>query len=249
MILENRVVVVTGGANGIGRIYCENLAAEGAHLVIADSDAEAAQCLAEQLSAKGSARAIAVITDVTVEESTQAMAVAAAQEFGRVDVLVNNAGVYPHTAIEDITLDEWHRVMRVNLDGVFLCTRAVLPIMKRLGGGKIINVATNLVWIGLAGMSHYIASKAAVVGFTRALAREVGMHGITVNGIAPGAVIPERELSEQAQARVAAIVSAQALKRNLRGDDLVGPLIFLASSDSDFMSGQILTVDGGLAMH
>ncbi len=249
MLLEGRVIIVTGGANGIGRIYCQNLHAEGAHLVIADRDANAAQELAQQLTASGEARAIALTTDVTSEESTQAMAAAVEKEFGGVDVLVNNAGIYPHTNFEDITLEEWHRVLRVNLDSVFLCSRAVLPLMKRKGAGKIINIATNLVWVGLAGMSHYIASKAGVVGFTRALAREVGEHGISVNAIAPGAVIPERELSEVATARVSAIVNAQSLKRTLRADDLVGPLIFLASSDSDFMSGQILTIDGGLAMH
>jgi NAD(P)-dependent dehydrogenase (short-subunit alcohol dehydrogenase family) len=225
------------------------LHAEGAHIVIADRDGDAARQLAARLSAEGGPRAIALTTDVTSEESTKAMAEAAERELGTVDVLVNNAGIYPHTDFEEISLDEWQHVMRVNLDSVFLCSRAILPIMKKAGRGKIINIATNLVWVGLAGMSHYIASKAGVVGFTRALAREAGHHGITVNAIAPGAVIPERELSEQAAARVNAIVAAQSLKRTLRADDLVGPLIFLASSDSDFMSGQILTIDGGLAMH
>jgi 3-oxoacyl-[acyl-carrier protein] reductase len=249
MLLEGRVIVVTGGANGIGRIYCENLHAEGAAIVIADRDADAAQQLAAKLGAEGGASVIAVPTDVTSEESTKAMAEAAEREFGAVDVLVNNAGIYPHTEFEDISLDEWQRVMRVNLDSVFLCSRAILPMMKKAGRGKIVNIATNLVWVGLAGMSHYIASKAGVVGFTRALAREIGQHGITVNAIAPGAVIPEGELSEAAAARVDAIVSAQSLKRTLRANDLVGPLIFLASADSDFLSGQILTIDGGLAMH
>jgi len=121
--------------------------------------------------------------------------------------------------------------------------------MKAQGEGKIVNVATNLVWIGLANMVHYIAAKAGVVGFTRALAREVGAYGIRVNALAPGAVIPDVPLNPVSQARVEAIVNYQCLKRPLAADDLVGAILFLASSESDFISGQVLTVDGGLAMH
>jgi NAD(P)-dependent dehydrogenase (short-subunit alcohol dehydrogenase family) len=178
------------------------------------------------------------------------MAQAAAELFGRIDVLVNNAGVYPHVDFDSITYEDWRRVMTVNLDSAFLCSRAVLPTMKRQERGKIINVATNLVWMGLAGMVHYVASKAGVVGFTRALAREVGPFGITVNALAPGAVIPPAELlDEAALARVESIVSHQSVQWCQRATDVVGALAFLASPDSDFISGQVLTVDGGLTNH
>jgi NAD(P)-dependent dehydrogenase (short-subunit alcohol dehydrogenase family) len=250
MLLWNKIAIVTGGANGIGRIYCENLAREGAKLVIADVDFEGAQSLAEEINTiSGDQRAVAVAVDVTSELETEAMARTANTAFGRIDILVNNAGVYPHTPFAEITLEEWRRVLSINLDSVFLCSKAVLPVMRTQGQGKIINVATDLVWVGLSGMVHYIAAKAGILGFTRSLAREVGPHGITVNAIAPGAVIPDVPLGELAEKRVTAIINHQCIQRRLEANDLVGPLIFLASSDSDFISGQILTVDGGLTTH
>ena len=250
MRLNEQVVIVTGGANGIGREYCLRLAQEGARLVIADIDVTGAEELAAEFNTVDAGRAVALRTDVTSETDTQAMAQAAVEAFGRIDVLVNNAGMYPHVDFPDISYDHWRKVMAVNLDSVFLCSRAVLPVMKAQEKGKIINIATNLVWIGLAGMVHYVASKAGVVGFTRALAREVGPFGITVNALAPGAVIPSPDLLDDAAlARVESIVSHQSVQWCQRASDVVGPLLFLASPDSDFMSGQILTVDGGLTNH
>ena len=143
----------------------------------------------------------------------------------------------------------WQKVMRVNLDSVFLCTKAVLPAMTAQKTGKIINIATNLIGVGLPGMVHYIAAKAGIIGFTRALAREVGGRGITVNAIAPGAVIPNNASSEVAKERTAQIVDHQCIKRPQRPEDLAGTLLFLASRDSDFISGQVFTVDGGLTNH
>lgn len=250
MRLKNKVIIVTGGANGIGRIYCEHLCSEGARVVIADLDLESAAALAKSLNPRsGERRALPLRVDVTSESDTEEMARATLKAFKRIDVLVNNAGTYPHVEFEKISYEDWRRVLTVNLDSVFLCSKAVLASMKKQGSGKIINIATDLVWTGLAGMSHYISAKAGVVGFTRSLAREIGEHGITVNAIAPGAVIPNAHLSEVARKRVDLIISVQCIKREQRPEDLVGVLVFFASSDSDFISGQVYTVDGGLTNH
>ena len=250
MRLHNRVVIVTGGANGIGRVYATHLCAEGANVVIGDVDlanGEQAAAMLNDATRRDSATAVRV--DVTSPDETAALAAVTLERFGRIDVLVNNAGTYPHVDFEQIDYAAWQKVIRVNLDSVFLCTKAVLPAMTAQGAGKIINVATNLVWVGLPGMVHYVSAKAGIIGFTRALAREVGGRGITVNAIAPGAVIPERISSEIAKARVAQIVDHQCVKRPQRPEDLAGTLLYLASHDSDFVSGQIFTVDGGLTNH
>jgi len=248
--VQDAVVIVTGGANGIGRAYCQTLVEEGGRVAVADRDADGAEALVALLSEGTSGEvALAVETDVTSPESTRRMVEEVLGRFGRVDVLVNNAGSYPHTPFESIDFNEWRRVLAVNLDSVFQCTQAVLGTMREAGGGKIVNVATNLVWVGLDAMAHYVAAKAGVVGLTRALAREFGPWGITVNGIAPGAVVPTDGLSDAGRARVDEIVRYQCVKRELGAEDLTQPLLFLCSSASDFLSGQVLTVDGGLTMH
>lgn len=251
MRLKDKVIIVTGGANGLGRYYCEHLVQEGARVLIADIDIAQGQALADRLNQGAeNRRAMAVRVDVTSEPDTEAMARIAVESFAKIDVLINNAGTYPHTAFEDITYDAWRKVFAVNLDSVFLCSKAVLPQMKQQTSGKIINIATNLIWIGLPGMVHYVAAKSGLVGFTRSLAREVGEYNITVNAVAPGAIAPPIEsLDVASMERLETIVSHQALKWCQRPVDLVGTLIFLASSDSDFISAQILTVDGGLTTH
>jgi len=249
--LKDKVVIVTGGANGLGLFYSQHMVGEGADVVIADIDIDAAEASAESLSQKaahGSATAVQV--DVTSEHDVDAMVQTVVDRFGQIDVLINNAGTYPHLEIDDVSYEAWRQVISVNLDSVFLCSKAVLPQMRKQQSGKIINIATNLVWIGLSGMVPYIAAKAGVVGFTRALAREVGDDNITVNALAPGAVIPPIEdLNDAAMQRVESIVSHQAVKWCQRPGDLWGPLLFLATSQSDFMSGQVLTIDGGLTNH
>jgi NAD(P)-dependent dehydrogenase (short-subunit alcohol dehydrogenase family) len=251
MRLKDKAIIMTGGAGSLGRIFCRCLVEEGAQVLIADLAAGPGQELAEQINEKaGARRVVARQVDVTSEGDAQDMVRCALDSFGKIDILVNNVGVYPHLAFADLTYDVWRKVITINLDSVFLCTKAVLPAMKAQRGGKIINLATNLVWIGLPGMVHYIAAKSGVVGFTRAVAREVGEYNITVNAIAPGAVIPSADLLDDVGlARAEQIVTAQSLKWCQRPIDIVGTLLFLTSSDSDFMTGQILTVDGGLTNH
>lgn len=251
MRLKDKVIIVTGGANGLGKGYCERFVQEGASVVIADLDLAHGEALAEQLNqSAGAKRAVATRTDVTSQSSTEEMAAVAVKEFGKIDVLINNAGTYPHVDFDDITYDAWRKVITVNLDSVFLCVKAVLPQMKQQKSSKIINVATDLIWVGLAGMVHYVSAKSGLIGFTRSLAQELGPLGITVNAMAPGAVMPPLDrISAHSRGRFEAIINFQAIRRPLKADDLVGPMVFLASEDSDFISGQILSVDGGLTTH
>lgn len=251
--LDDSVVIVTGGANGIGRWYCTALVQEGARVVVCDIDGEGAAGFAGWLNERaGADRAHPMGLDVTSPEQTADLAAAVLSRFGAVDVLVNNAGSYPHVAFDDIDHDAWRRVIALNLDSVFLCCRAVLPVMRKQGHGAIVNVATNLVWSGLANMAHYIAAKSGVIGLTKALAREYGEHGVRVNALAPGAVVPDlpdRPLTPAGQETVEEILHYQSVKRHQRPRDLVGAMLFLCSPDSEFISGQVLTVDGGLTMH
>jgi NAD(P)-dependent dehydrogenase (short-subunit alcohol dehydrogenase family) len=246
MRLSGKVAVITGGATGIGFAYARRFLAEGARVVIADvADPVAA---AEKLDAGG--RALGVDTDVSAAASVGAMVAAAVDRFGRVDVLVNNAAVFATLKprrFEEIPDAEWDRVMAVNVKGLWNCARAVVPVMRAQGGGRIVNVASAIVAKGTALLLHYVTSKGAVVAMTRALARELGPDGITVNAVAPGLI-----LSEGVQAnpditgfQSAAVMQARSLKREAFPEDVEGTVVFLASDDSAFMSGQTLIVDGG----
>ena len=245
MRLAHKVAVITGGAAGIGFQYARRFLAEGARVVVADvADPVAA---AEKL---GADRVLGVPTDVSVATSVAAMVESAVARFGRIDVLVNNAAIFATLKpqpFEEIPEAEWDRVMAVNVKGVWNCARAVAPLMRAQGGGRIVNVASAIVAKGTAFLMHYVASKGAVVAMTRALARELGPAGITVTAIAPGLI-----LSDTVQAnpditgfQVAAIMQARSIKREGFPDDVEGTVVFLASDDSAFMSGQTLVVDGG----
>ncbi len=242
--LLNKRILVTGGANGLGAEYIRALWAEGASVAIADVDESAGEALVAELGE----RAIFVRTDVSEGASVDAGFTAIGEQLGGIDVLVNNAGAYPHQAFEDIAFSDWEGALRVNLYSVFFCTKAVLPYMKEAGGGKIVNVATNLVWVLAPYMAHYIAAKSGVVGFTRGVARELGAYGVTVNALAPGANMPGHELTPAEVARMREIISYQVIKRPQMHHDVTGALLFLCSPDSDFMSGQVVCVDGGIAV-
>jgi NAD(P)-dependent dehydrogenase (short-subunit alcohol dehydrogenase family) len=243
MRLGGKVAIVTGGARHIGAAYCRRLAAEGAALVVADVlDGES---VVQEITAEGG-KAIALKVDVSREEDTARMAAEALQAFGRIDILVNNAAIFLNIQrhpFYEISGDEWDQVSAVNIKGPFLCAKAVFPQMKQQRSGKIINISSSTVFAGTPLFLHYVTSKAALVGMTRSLAREVGEFGICVNAIAPGLVQHEgmnapKEFTEFQ-------LKTRSMKRLQTPEDLLGVLVYLASSDSDFVTGQTILIDGG----
>ena len=249
--LNGRTVIVTGGGKGIGKVYAQEFAKAGANVVACDIDEAAARSVAGALTAEG-LEALGLGTDIVSEQATEAMAKAALDRFGAIDVLVNNASmmsVLPRRSWLEIPVDEWDRVMAVNLRGTFLCCRAVFPAMKERGRGKIVNISSSRFFEGTPNRLHYTTSKAGVVGFTRALAREVGEFGITVNAVAPGMTASDTQVSSSSGNYLAARASGRAIDRTQVPEDLVGAVMFLSSAASDFMTGQTLLVDGGKMMH
>jgi 3-oxoacyl-[acyl-carrier protein] reductase len=250
--LDGRVAIVTGSGHGIGKAYAQRLAAEGAKVVIADIDLAAAESVRIELLAAGG-DAIAVATDVAQAASVQAMARRAVEAFGRIDILVNNAAMFSvvpmsRVPFDEITEEEWDRLMSVNVRGMWLVCRAVVPHMKEQGYGKIVNIGSSTVWERTGTRIHYVTSKAAVVGFTRTLATELGKFNIGVNCIAPGSTLSEEEPTESVLKMRNAATSHRAIRRVQKPEDLVGAVAFFASPDSDFITGQTLVVDGGAVM-
>ncbi len=242
------VVVVTGGAHGIGREYCRAFAAVGARVAVVDIDHAGADAVAREIGAD----ALAVRADVSDESSAAGMAAAVVARFGGIDVLVNNAAMYAtvpirRVPIAELTVREWDEVMAVNLRGMFLCSRAAIPSMKARGAGRIINIASGTLFSG-SGALHYATSKAGVIGFTRNLARELGPHGITVNALAPGATVTETS-GEAVSRSHEATARDRAIPRPERPGDIVGAALFLASPAASFITGQTLVVDGGKVLH
>src|SRR5512146_2577428 len=250
--LKDKVVIVTGGAHGIGKSYCHGFSDAGASVLIADIDFAAAEKLAADIENKKNGQALAVHTDVSNEAATKEMAARTVDRFGRIDVLINNAAVFSvvpmnRGRIETIDPEEWDRLMAVNLRGLFFCCRAVLPTMRKQKSGKIVNIASGTVFAGASGRIHYVTSKAATIGFTRTLAREVGDDNINVNVLAPGNTLSEENPNEEAVRFRQASIGVRALKRLQVPQDAVGAMLFLASPLSDFITGQTINVDGGIS--
>jgi 3-oxoacyl-[acyl-carrier protein] reductase len=242
---DREVVVVTGAAKGFGRAYALGLAEAGYAVVAADiADATA---VVEEIGARGG-EALATQVDVADDASTRAMAAAAVDAFGRIDVLVNNAGYFTQIRkkpFDEIEIDEWDHAFAVNVRGTWLATRAVVPTMKARRYGKVINTSSTTVPSGITGFLHYVASKSALVGLTRALARELGEWNIAVNTITPDYVPHDPEYSGR-QPEMAGILAAQrCFKRDMVPEDLVGTVLYLAGHGSDFVTGQNLFVNGG----
>ena len=254
MIVEisGKTAIVTGGARGLGAAYARALAASGAHVAIADVLEAEGEALARDIGAQKKARAIFVRTDVTKQAETVRLAEQTTQVFGAIDILVNNAAIYADLGskkpFDQISEAEWDRVMAVNIKGIWQCVKAVVPFMQKQGRGKIINISSSSVYAGTPGLAHYVASKAAVIGLTRALARELGEHNICVNAIAPGLVPNEASMRLNPSEYFEGARSRRAINRLMAPEDLIGTVVFLASSDSDFVTGQTFVVDGGLAM-
>ncbi|WP_296630477.1 3-oxoacyl-ACP reductase family protein [Rhodoluna sp.] len=243
--LNDKVVIITGAAGGLGREFALGFAAEGAKIIAADlQEAGLAETVKLVEAAGGQAKAIQV--DVTKKQSTDNLAEEAIKAFGRIDVLVNNAAIYATIKREkftDIDPDDWDRVMAVNVKGAWLCSASVYPKMTQ-PGGRIVNIASATVFSGSPLWMHYVASKSAVIGLTRVMAKEVGASGVTVNAIAPGFTLTDASLSLIENAENYG-VDRGALKRASQPEDIVGAAIFLASTKADFITGQTLVVDGG----
>jgi 3-oxoacyl-[acyl-carrier protein] reductase len=245
--LEGRVAIVTGGGGGLAEGICATLAASGAAVAAVDRSLEKAERVA-QLASPG--RCIALEADVSDKASVDAMAQRVISELGGIDILVNNAAIYPLRPWTEIEEEEWDRVMAVNLKGYFLCARAAYPSMRERGKGRIINVASITFFIGWSGFLDYVSSKGAIIGFTRTLAREIGPDGITVNAISPGAFPTDAErVHPDQEALNRRILEQQSLKRRGTPEDVGNLAAFLASDAASFITGQTIMIDGGWAMH
>ena len=247
--VEGRVVIVTGGGTGIGRAYAKHFAANGAIPVIAEINGQAGSSVAAEITANGG-QALAIQTDVADEGSVTETISRVMEEFGRIDVLLNNAAIFStitRSRFEDISREDWTRVLDVNVIGSWICSKLVVPHMEAGEYGRIINISSSTVPVGLPLLMHYVTSKAAVVGMTRCMATELGERGITCNAILPGMTESEVEYVGRTEASFSAVLNMQKLKRIEQADDLVGMALFLASPASGFMTGQSLLVDGGMA--
>jgi 3-oxoacyl-[acyl-carrier protein] reductase len=241
---DGKVAVVTGAAQGIGEAYARALAAEGAAVVVADVNDEAGTSVAKQIVEDGG-RALFVHTDVSSPDSAEAMATATVEQFGGIDLLVNNAAIYGGMKIDLLVSVDWdyyQRFMSVNMNGVLVCTRAVYPHMQRRGGGAIVNQSSTAAWLY---SGFYGLAKVAVNGLTQQLAHEVGGMGIRVNAIAPGPTDTEATRAVVPQEMVGDLVNGLALKRLGQPQDMVGACLFLLSEEASWVTGQIVNVDGG----
>jgi 3-oxoacyl-[acyl-carrier protein] reductase len=248
-MLDGQVAIVTGAGRGIGLAIARRLGREGSGIVLLDRDSDALSRATEALREE-SDDVSPIAVDVTVEEAVRGAVDGIVSTRGRVDVLVNNAGIYPHTPFEELTFAEWRRVLATNLDSVFLCSHAVFPAMKAREYGRIVNVSSAGFHVGEPEMTHYIASKGGVIGFTRALALAGGPHGITVNAITPGFIETPGVLEDPDElAAIDQFVSEQTVKRRGVPEDIAECVAYLVSPAASFITGQTVNVDGGHRFH
>ena len=244
--LTGRVAVVTGGSKGLGRTMAAGLASAGARVMIVSRNATEAQAVAEEISRDHGHRAFGIQADVTIPDQAESMVAAALKEFGRIDILVNSAGINIRGPIDELTPEQFQQVMTVNVTGTWLACRAVVPHMKQAGQGRIINLSSAIGLVGVVNRTPYASSKGAVVQMTRTLALELAPHGVLVNAICPGPFLTEMNvpIADTEDARKF-ILGATALKRWARLEEIQGAAIFLASAASSYVTGSMLVVDGG----
>ncbi len=246
MKLADKVAIITGAGQGLGRAYAHRLAKEGAKVVVAELNADKGQSVAAEV--KGHF----VRTDVADEASCNQLAAATVDRFGRIDILVNNAAIFSTLKMRpfwEIPAAEWDQLMAVNVRGVWLASKAVVPQMRKQASGRIVNISSGVVFMGRPNYLHYVASKGAVLTMTRAMAKELGEFGINVNAITPGPVYTEVPRATVTREQREAMIGAQSIKRAAGTQDLEGTVVFLCSDDSAFITGQTLNVDGGMNFH
>jgi 3-oxoacyl-[acyl-carrier protein] reductase len=247
MNLNDKIALVTGGGRGIGRALALGLAKAGADVTIADIDLPAAEAVAAEVAGLGR-RGLALECNVTSKSSVESCFARNLEQMGGLDTLVNNAGIFPIAPVASMREEDWDRVIAINLKGVFLCSQAALTPMRQRGGGRIINMASVSGLVGAVGMAHYAASKAGVIGFTKALAREAAPMNITVNAVAPGVIETETTQQVFPAAALQLYINQVPLKRLGKAEDVVGAVVFLASPEASYITGQVYTVDGGYTM-
>jgi 3-oxoacyl-[acyl-carrier protein] reductase len=245
--LEGKVAIITGGRRGIGRAIAEKLAHQGVDIVLGDRNAEEAELAADQISAESGRRVQPCLVDVADFESAQGMVKCAMEDFGHVDILVNNAGITRDTLLIRMSEEDWDSVLDVNLKGAWNCARAVVRPMMRQRSGRIINISSVSGLAGQAGQTNYSASKAGLIGFTKALAREVASRGITVNAVAPGFVPTAltQDLPEDLKQSMMKIIP---MNRWGKPEEIAHAVAFFASEEAAYVTGQVLSVDGGMFM-
>jgi 3-oxoacyl-[acyl-carrier protein] reductase len=247
MRLENKVAVITGGAQGIGRAIALGMAREGAKVVVADLQLEKATAVASEVKALGS-EALGIKVNVADEWSVKQMAEATFAGFGRIDILVNDAGVYLKSSVVDMSEADWDRTLDINLGGNFLCCRAFVPAMRAQKSGRIISIASGIGHYGMKQFSHYAASKAAIIGFVKSLAREFGPDGITVNAICPGSANTAMPRGHRTEEEVMQRLHSTPLPHVLEPEDIAGPILFLASDEAAYITGQSYNINCGTYM-
>ncbi|MFC1955245.1 SDR family NAD(P)-dependent oxidoreductase [Chloroflexota bacterium] len=248
MRLKDKVVIITGSSRALGKGYALRFAREGAKVAACDI-LDCAETV-EEIKAKGG-EALSIKADITSEEDMVNMAKKTVEHFGRIDILVNNAALYADIVrkpFHEISVEEWDKVMAVNLKGMFLCCKAVFPYMKEQENGKIVNISSAVHHAGVPNFMHYVASKSGVIGLTRSMAREVGPFNINVNAIAPGLFLTDYNAPQITQERLDKDMASRSIKRYPKPEDLQGVMVFLSSEDSDFITGQTIVVDGGGSM-